>query len=90
MWSRDSRTLYHRTAARTIVAATIRVTPGISVAARRVLFADVYQRGANHASYDVMADGRLLFMRPRTSDSKVMVAVDWVRLMKREHGDDPQ
>ena len=83
MWSRDGRTLYYRTAARTIVAATIRVTPAIGVAARRVLFADVYQPGLNHAMYDVMADGRLLFVRPRTSDSKVMVAVDWVRLIKR-------
>jgi Tol biopolymer transport system component/tRNA A-37 threonylcarbamoyl transferase component Bud32 len=90
VWSRDSRTLYYRTVARTIVAATIRVTPAISFAARRTLFADAYARGQNHTSYDVMADGRLLFVRPQTSDSKVMVAVDWVRLIKREHGDDPQ
>jgi eukaryotic-like serine/threonine-protein kinase len=87
-WSRDGETLYYRTPAPAISAARVQLKPAIRVGARRVLFPDVYQRGLDHAVYDVMADGKLLFIRARTSESKVMVAVDWLRLLKGRQGSD--
>jgi eukaryotic-like serine/threonine-protein kinase len=83
VWARDGRTLYYRTAARTLVAATIRLKPTIGVVGnRRVLFTDVYQGAAYHAGYDAMPDGRLLFVKGRAAESKVTVEIDWMRLMK--------
>jgi serine/threonine-protein kinase len=86
VWSRDGQTIYYRTPTRTIVAAKVRLAPAISIPSRRVLFADVYQRGRSHTDYDAMSKGALLFVRVPAPDSKVMVAVDWLRLLKRRQG----
>jgi serine/threonine-protein kinase len=88
VWSRDGQTIYYRTPNRTIVAAKVQLAPAISIPSRRVLFADVYQRGRSHTNYDAMSNGGLLFVRVPTPEPKVMVAIDWLRLMKRRQGGD--
>jgi len=52
------------------------------VAGRDTLFADTYQFAANpHANYDVMADGRFVFLKSASEGSMIVVS-NWSSVVR--------
>jgi len=81
VWSRDGHKLFYRGDGH-LMAARIAPGSGFVVAGRDTLFADTYQFAANpHANYDVMADGRFVFLKSASEGSMIVVS-NWSSVVR--------
>ena len=86
VWAPDARHLYYRTADR-LIEATLTVGPSLGIASRRVVFSGPYASDVFHANYDVAPDGRsFLMIRPATSVQRLVMVVNWGRILRRFGG----
>ena len=79
-WGRDGRKLYYRSPTH-VMAVDVRLGPDIEISAPVSLIADnfVSLPGGRHTIYDVMPDGRLIFLDYRDArGADVNVVVNWV------------
>ena len=81
-WSRDGRRIYYRVN-RSMVAATLRPGPPITVASRGVLFTGSFdddEMPMPHRNYDVTPDGRQFVMIATAPDAvrETVVSIDWL------------
>jgi hypothetical protein len=91
VWSRDGKELFYRTATDVMVAA---VTPGPAFRAETpvLLFRDRYARpqGEGHTTYDVLPDGRFIFLEPSdanepsSSNPAVVMVFNWLQELRAQ------
>jgi hypothetical protein len=87
VWRRDGRELFYRRTGgggTALVAAQIRTTPSLGVAARQELFSLVDLVGSQpHANYDISPDGRTFAMVRRSPSTRIMVIQNLPALVER-------
>jgi dipeptidyl aminopeptidase/acylaminoacyl peptidase len=77
VWHPNGRELFYRTAA-TLMAASLAVSPELSVVRRDSLFTIGLSMPTQVANYDVMPDGdRFIAIRPRSTGGPPLIIVNW-------------
>ena len=78
IWSRDGHRIFYVNG-RTMMAATVTVTPSFSVSARAALFTGNFVFQYVHANYDVSPDGtEFLMLKEGGGESQTIVIHDWI------------
>ena len=93
VWGPDGRELFYRGVDRgqaVLASAGLRLTPELSVLARRTLFPiDEMVGSATHANYDIAPDGRTFVMVQRSPATRIMVIQNLPGLVNRMRGSNP-
>jgi serine/threonine-protein kinase len=84
-WSRDGREIYYRAGGRFMVAAFDGSGTEPRLGRPATLFADEYDvgPGITTRNYDVLPDGRFLFLRRTPASGRIRVVLDWLPELER-------
>ena len=89
-WSPDGRELFYRTDD-WLMAVPVVTSPRFSVGRRDSLFAGPYVPNPTHTNYDVHPDGtRFVMVRSSESERRVVVALNWLTLLREPAGSGEQ
>jgi serine/threonine-protein kinase len=82
-WSPDGHTLYYRSPTH-VMAARLSAQKDLDVVKRDPLFVDIYDKGGEGQGWDVFPNGKefLLLKGQRSTPPKIVIVVNWQRLMK--------
>jgi serine/threonine-protein kinase len=93
VWGPDGRELFYRGVDKgqaVLASAGLRLTPEVSVLARRTLFPiDEMVGTTTHANYDIAPDGRTFVMVQRSPANRIMVIQNLPGLVSRMRGSNP-
>jgi hypothetical protein len=93
VWGPDGRELFYRGVDKgqaVLASAGLRLTPEVSVLARRTLFPiDEMVGTTTHANYDIAPDGRTFVMVQQSPANRIMVIQNLPGLVSRMRGSNP-